>query len=210
MIFHPVAQYSEAWWILRRGRPTASGLNALVTPTYEVRTGAMPETYLYEKLSELILNAQDEESGGSFAQDQGSLLEHEAKKFLEFAYDWKIKPGGFITDDAMRTGASPDGILGDSAGIEIKCPQPKNALRYLLEGVVPKEYRVQVQASLYISGFKEWWFVSYQRKLPPLVVRVEPDPVAQKALGEALTAFLKKFDDAVAKIAGMTPKTKAA
>lgn len=207
MIYHPVTQYSEAWWILRRGLPTASGMDALLTPEFKIRTGGMPETYLYEKLAELYFDHQPE-SGATWAQDQGSTLEEEARKFLEVTQGWKITNGGFITDDAMRYGASPDGLIGDFAGLELKCPQPVNALRYVLDGVVPKDYRVQIQASLFISGRKEWYFCSYSRKLDPLVIKVEPDPLAQEAIREALDLFLGKLAAAAAKIDAAQASTK--
>lgn len=201
---HPPKQGSEGWHLLRMGRPTASDFDRLVTPEWKLRTGEMPRTYLTEKLAELYTKWSPEI--GSFAMEQGGILEGEAVPFYEFEYDCKVRRVGFVTDDAMSYGCSPDGLIGDDEGIEIKCPQPPAHLKYLLDGVLPKQYAAQVQGCMFVTGRPRWTFLSYCRKLPPLVVRVEADPAAQKAIGEALALFLGVMREAMAKIDDMQPK----
>lgn len=198
-MIHPVQPNSEAWRILRCGKPTASGFDNLVTPEGKIRTGKMPETYLHEKVAEAITGLPTE-TPDMWQMQQGVILETEAIPYYELMTGAKVQRIGFITDDQMRIGCSPDGCIGEDGGLECKAPQPKTQVKYLLEGTVPPEYICQIQGSLYVSGRKWWDFLSYSRKLPPMLIRVFPDPKFHSALAEALANWLAAFDSAIAKI----------
>lgn len=198
----PMDQGSGEWAKIRLGKVTASEIDSLVSPEGKVRTGDGPNAYLYRKLSEKVLGFA-EESGSSWEMEQGTIMQHEAIPWLEFTHDVKVNQVGFISDDEDRFGASPDGLIGEDGGVEVKCCQPAKSLQYLLDGVVPKEYRLQVQFSLYVTQRKWWYFLSYSRQWPQLLLRVEPDPVIQSAIKTALDQFFSKFDSAQQKIVAM-------
>ncbi len=201
-----VKQNSPEWLTARLGKITASEIDSLISPTGKLRTGAGPLTYLYEKLTERVLGVPIHEDFSSFAMAQGSLVELEAVPWYAFAHGVDVKRVGFCTDDAGRYGFSPDGLIGEDGGLEIKAPQPAKHMRYLLEGVVPEDYVLQVQFSLYVSQRKYWKFVSYSRQMPALVVHVEPDPKLQAAISAALADFLPRFDEMLAKVAVLKAK----
>src|SRR5580693_10316416 len=113
---HPVTQGSDAWHRLRFGRPTASEFDQLLTPSFALRTGDMPRTYLYRKIAEHLLG-KSLDQGGSWAMDQGSLLESEAIPYYEFTQGVKVRRIGFVTSDDFRIGCSPDGLLDPDGGI---------------------------------------------------------------------------------------------
>ena len=205
---HPVTQGSEAWHRLRFGRPTASEFDALVTPLGKVKTGEGPQSYLYRKLAEHILGRSLDE-GGSWAMEQGGLLETEAIPFYEFTFDAEVRRVGFVTTDDMRIGCSPDGLIGEDSGLECKCPLPQTHLRYLLEGGVPKEYVAQVQGCMFVTQRPRWVFLSYCRKMPPHIVHVERDEAFQQALTAALNQFLANFDNALEKLEALSQITRA-
>ena len=192
-------QGSEKWLMARAGIPTASEWDALITPEGKPRTGQGRETYLMQKVAEKVMGYPAQSYGGG-AMEQGSILEGEALPWLEFAKGIKAQRVGFCLHDSGRVGCSPDGLIGEDGGIEIKCPSPYVHLGYLLGGVVPKEYRAQVQGSLYVTGRAWWNFLSYNRNFPALFLRVEPDPAFQAGLKTALETFLADFDAALAKV----------
>jgi hypothetical protein len=196
MKVHDVAQRSEAWMNLRSGIPTASEFDNLVTPEGKVRAWStqMPNTYLAKKLAEYWL-------GGplltfnTFDMDAGTILEEEAIPWYEFEFGVTIDRPGFITTDDGLVGCSPDGWLaGEERGLEIKCPAPDTHVKYLLAGECPPDYRAQVQGSMWVTGVKQWTFLSYRRRFPALVLTVERDEAMQAALTDALAAFLAKFE----------------
>ncbi len=193
----PVEQGSVSWLEARAGVVTASEADALITPLYAVRKSEGVETYMARKLAE--------KWGGPlpqpkvFAMEQGNILEDEARPWYAFEFGVKIETPGLIVTDDGRAGCSPDGMIlwgKGQEGLEIKCPSRPIHTAYLLSGIVPKEYRAQVQFSLWVTGFPSWKFVSYCRQMPPLILTVEPDPKAFEAIEIALGYLYNNFDAA--------------
>lgn len=190
---HDVAQRSVDWMILRAGIPTASEFDSLITPNFEPRKGEMPKTYLHKKLAERWMGGPLA-SFNTFDMDQGNILEESAIPFYEFEYGAKIDRVGFCTTDDGRVGCSPDGLLGEDSGIEIKCPRVETHVGYLLNGNLPKEYVAQVHGSMWVTGRPEWKFMSFSRGLPPLLITAVRDEQAMKILGDVLETFLAGLD----------------
>lgn len=195
-------QGSGQWLQARIGRPTASEFDELITGEWKVRTGRGVETYFYRKLAERVMGFPLQDAN-SWAMEQGSILEHEAIPLYEGVFDVPIQRVGFIVSDDGRIGCSPDGLIGTDSGIEIKCPQPQTHLRYLLEGRLPPEYAAQVYGAMYVTGRPQWTFMSYSRQFPPLILTVTQDDDIQDTLQKCLTNFLKRFDEAYAKVMAM-------
>ena len=205
---HAVPQGSEAWLLLRRGKPTASEFHNLVTPEFKIRTGQTPQSYIYAKAAEMFCGITQEDQANSWAMQQGTMLESEAIPYYELVHDVKVRRVGFVTTDNCRIGCSPDGLIGEDGGIEIKSPQPPKHVQNLMEGIVPKEYLPQIHGSMFVTGRPWWIFMSYSRKFPPLIVCVERDERIQAVLREALDGFLARFDETMAKIESMGPKKR--
>lgn len=200
-----VKQGSTEWTLARLGVVTASEFDALITPEGKPRTGEGVKTYLYKKLTERVLGLTGT-IPQTYTMENGSLLEREALPFLEFTYGWNLSRVGFCLADNKKCGASPDALIGEDGGLEAKCPQVETHMRYLCEGVVPKDYRAQVNFSLWITGRKWWKFVSYNRYLPPLVVHVDRDEKMMTTIGEIEAEFIANLDAAEAKVREMIRK----
>jgi hypothetical protein len=203
MKIHDVEQQSREWMQLHVGIPTAGGLDNLLTPEFELRKGETPRTYVYRKVAEAWRGKPLIDLGGSsFAMEQGMILESEAIPFWELTTGRKITRVGFITTDDGRFGCSPDGIISDKdglmeCGIEIKCPAPHTHVKYLSEGVIPKEYRAQVFGGMFATGFRKWVFLSYCRGFPPLILEVQNDlRITTGAIANAVNHFHSEFDRA--------------
>jgi hypothetical protein len=193
-------QRSPEWFKARCGVVTASELDALVTPLWKVRTGEGPAKYLALKLAEKWRGEPLAAWAASGAMEQGSTLEEESRRWVEFDLGVEIQTVGFITTDDGRLGCSPDGLIGDDCGAEIKCPLPQTHVAYLLAGGVPKDYAAQLQMAMYVTGFKRWMFVSYARRFPPLVLTVARDEDAMASIEAATTEFLERMDEGWARL----------
>ena len=202
MKIHNFAQGSGEWFAARRGVVTASEVDALVTPLWKVRTGAGVNTYLNLKVAERIMGYSKSELAG-WAADQGNVIEKIARPFFEVITGQTVQQAGFVTTDDGKCGCSPDGLLGEDGGLELKAPQPPKHIEYLLAGVVPPDYRSQVQFSLWITRRAYWQFVSFSVYLPPLIVRVEPDKAAFSTFNDVIPAFLSDLDAATTKVTAM-------
>lgn len=186
-------QNSVEWKLARAGIPTASEFDALVSPEFKIRTGEGPKTYLAKKIAEAWQGGPLDSYTG-FDMDQGHILEEEAIPWFEFQYNIPVQKVAFITTDDKRIGCSPDGLLGEDSGLEIKCPTAHIHTSYVLKGTLPKDYAAQVHGAMFVTGRKQWQFVSYRRNFPALVLTVERDEEIQERLAEALESFLEQFD----------------
>lgn len=201
MTIHDVEQNTDAWFRLRAGKVTASEVDALISPEFEIRTGKGVKTYLYQKLGEAY-RPGGKPTGGftSWATEQGQELEDEARKLFAFESDDRLIDAGFCEHDDHRCGCSPDTLLGEDGGAEIKCPERTNHVRYLIEGVLPKDYAAQLHFSMYVTGRKWWKFVSHHRGFPMFVLTVQRDEEICATIAKALAGFYEKFDAAMAKL----------
>ncbi len=199
MKIHNVTQGSGEWLALRLGVVTASEVDALVTPLWKQRSGEGYQTYLCKKVCEKVLGFAPD-AANTWQMEHGSIMEHEAIPWFEFTHDTKVDRVGFITSDDSRSGCSPDGLIGQDGGIEVKVPSPATHLKYILNGELPADYRAQVHFSMYVTGRKWWKFLSYNRQFPPLLLTVERDEKIIALFDAAMDLFNKYFDDAFSAI----------
>ncbi len=228
MKIHDCQQGTLEWTKLHFGIPTASGLDNLLTPEFELRKGELPKTYVYKKVAEKLQGRPlIDLSSSSFMLEQGMIVESEARPWFALEYDKKIKQVGFITTDDGRFGCSPDGIISDhegvsgaykslgagyvsidgvgyDCGIEIKSPAAHTHVKYLVNGVLPKEYVAQVYGSMFVTGFQKWVFVSYRRGFPALVLEIQRNDKAMFAISGAVDLFHRDFDHAMQRIENIT------
>lgn len=199
MKVHEVEQGSLEWGLLRAGIPTASEMDALITPKFKIKTGKEPETYLNKKVAEKWQGGPLPQFQG-FDMEQGTILESEAIPWFELQFDTTVNRVGFITTDDGLAGCSPDGLLSTDCGLELKCPKAETHVGYLRRAVLPDDYVIQVHASMFITGFKQWKFLSYRRGFPQLVLTIERNEEYHEVIADALDLFTQKFDEAMARM----------
>lgn len=200
MKIHSVEQGTFDWLLLHVGRPTASEFSQIMTSDFELRKGDTLKTYLAKKVAEKW-RGQPLPAFGSWASEQGLIIEEEALPFFALQYDCELRRVGFMESDDSRCGCSPDSIFADrEIGLEVKSPQAHTHVSYLLDGKLPPIYQQQVHGSLFVSGWKRWLFMSYRRAFPPLVIQVERDEAIMAKIKTALDAFYKQFDEAMARL----------
>jgi putative phage-type endonuclease len=184
-----VEQRSDAWLNLRVGIPTASCFDKIITPaTGKPSTSAV--AYRRELLAEWITgkSAGVKESGW---MQRGTEMEPEARAFYEFESDCEVQEAGFVfLDDRQLIGCSPDGLVGDDGGIEIKCPAAHTHVGYLIDAKMPTAYIPQVQGAMWVTGRQFWDFVSYHPEIEPLIVRVKRDEGYIAKMATLVEAFV--------------------
>lgn len=192
-------QGSAEWLQARAGVLTASELDQLISEKKrELKTGAGPESYVCRKLAERWLGFPLQ-SFTSPVMEQGHLSEEDARNWYSATYDVDVAQVGFITTDDGSMGCSPDGIEGPNVsgacGLEIKCPQPTHHVGWLLDGGCPSEHYLQCQGCMYVTGMKQWRFVSFHRQFPKLVVDVVRDEKLMETIAAAVAWFGKRMDE---------------
>ncbi len=180
-------QGSPEWIALRVGNPGASSMDQIVTST-GAKSGQR-QKYMYKMVCELITGKKH----GSYKNEdmeRGTELEHEAREMFEFVNGPVEQCAMIYQDERKLWHCSPDGIIPDQkAGLEIKCPSLPVHIEYLDKGNIPTAYVIQVQASMMVTGWGLWWFVSYYPGIKPLIIPVERDEALIKILQSEVEAF---------------------
>lgn len=188
-----VMQGTPEWEMARLGIPTASQADRILTPG-RLKPAAASREYLYQLLAEWLIGYPIEWSASSQYMQRGTDLEDEARAAYELEMGVDVQTTGLLLTDDGMFGGSPDGLVGDIGGVEIKCPAIHTHIGYLLapESLADR-YRGQVQALLWLTG-REWWDLwAYHPELPPVRVRVHPDTEWRAAWEPTLAAFVAEL-----------------
>jgi hypothetical protein len=188
-IYTDIQQGTNEWFRLRLGLPTASCFDQIVTPKKCELSKSAPR-YALRLVAERLLNMPTESVEGQMWMERGKELEPQAVRQYEFTNDLKTVPVGFITNDAGTLGCSPDRIVLDNEriGLEIKCPSPHIHLGYMLNGT-DDDYKPQVQGQIMIAELHHADFYSFHPRMPPALIRTEPDADYIAKMTEALNSF---------------------
>lgn len=194
-------QNTPPWFAARCGIPTASCFDRIVTSTGEA--SKQRTKYLYQLAGERI-SGQTEDPYQSASMARGKEMEEEAKNLYLMTSDEEFQSVGFcLADGEFKYGASPDGLIGNDGGLEIKCPNLSTHVGYLLKKSVPTDYFQQVQGNLLITGRKWWDFVSYFPGIRPHIIRAYPDTVFLNILRQELGRFCNELEQTVKKLSDM-------
>ena len=187
-------QGSPEWFEARLGIPSASMFSKIVTTKGVWSTQA--DSYINQLVAER-LTGEREEIYQSHHMIRGTELEPEARDMYCLLKDVEVQEVGFCLHDTLKAGCSPDGLIGEDGGLEIKAPAPATHVEYLRGGVLPSRYKQQVMGCLWITQ-REWWdFVSYHPNMKPLIVRVERDEEYIAALEECVTKAVNLIEENV-------------
>jgi hypothetical protein len=196
MIIHEkVIQGSDAWFALRRGRPTASRFKDIITAAKGDLSKSAP-AYIAELIGECFVPDWIDFAGNKFT-DRGTELEPVARKAFDDYTNYKTTEVGFVTRADGVVGCSPDGLItgpsgGYMSGVEIKCPSPKVHVCWIMAGGLPDEHKQQVHGSMAVTGLNSWHFFSYFPGLQPFHTIVHRDAYTAK-LSASLDDFLIQY-----------------
>lgn len=183
-------QQTEEWdqW---RNRPTASEFHSFITPArgqYSAQATAYAAKIVAKRLGVYT------EPPPTFWMEWGIEHEPNAKHAYTLQTGREVTEVGFIIPDATDAyGGSPDGLVGDDGGLEIKCPAPETLITWHAAGELPSDKKPQIQGLLFISGRKWWDFYGYHPELTPFLLRVEPDEKYQTAIADCLLQLLREI-----------------
>ena len=194
-------QGSLEWLSERAGKVTASMVSAVL---------AKPETagyrdYQAQLVAEILTGKPQGSDYTNAAMQFGTEMEPLARSAYEAETGFSVDEVGFCQHPTIeRAGASPDGLVGNSGLVEIKCPKVATHLAYLIAGVVPATYKNQMMWQMACSG-RDWCdFASFRPDLPEhlqlFIVRFKRDPERIKELETATVAFLDTVDKMINKL----------
>jgi hypothetical protein len=190
MIHLDVEQGSMAWRKARLGIPTASQFHRILTPkTRKMSSSAI--AYAHELLAEWILQVPLDSANTGFMA-RGKDCEAEAVRWFEFEAATTTMPGGFMLRDDGKVGCSPDRLIGDEGGLEIKTPGAPAHIGNLLG--MADEYQLQVQGGMWLCERHWWYLVSYNPEMPSALLFVTRDDELIADLENAVNGFIERLD----------------
>lgn len=152
----------EAWMEARKGRVGGTRLKDLV-----VKSGLKKKKGFYEILAERIAIPADTEN----VMDRGHRLEEIAiDRFIE-ATKKKVNKDLIIVsrDDNENIYYSPDGIIGKTEDVEVKCLNSASHIQAYLTKEIPSEYYEQIiQGFIVNDKLKKRYMVFYDPRLPKI------------------------------------------
>lgn len=191
MIKYDVEQGSPEWLAARLGIPTASEFSKILTPTGKVSTQA--KGYANKLLAEILTGAPVQTFEKTPWMERGNELEQEAADYYSLINGVELEKVGFCTNDARTYGCSPDRLIGEDGGLEIKVVAPHTMIEYLLTGKLDMDYYPQIQGCMLVTGRKWWDWIAYCPNMPELVIKVERNDEYISALDTSLKDFNTKL-----------------
>ena len=200
-------QGSPEWFSARAGIPTASEFHTVMAKGKGGGESLTRKTYLL-KLAGEIITGEPMESFTNAHMERGKAMEDEARDLYSFMTDSDPLRVGFVTNG--RAGASPDSLIGDRGGLEIKTKLPHLLIDLLLKGEMPPEHKAQVQGCMWIAE-REWWdFAAYWPKLPLFTKRIIRDDTYIRTIADAVDQFNEELDATVARLRAMETTERTA
>lgn len=197
-IFAELEQNSEAWLKARAGIATASNFQKILSSGKTAGSPSIVRREYMMKLAGEIITGEPMSSFSNAHTERGHEYEPEARDLYAFTTGAQLQKVGFIKNG--RVGCSPDSLIGDDGGAEIKTKLPHLLAELILKGEAPPEHKAQVQGTLWISK-RQWWDIAvYWPKMPLFIVRVQRDEPYIQKLATEVDRFNGELDDAVSQI----------
>lgn len=200
MIIHDIGQRTDEWFRLRRGMPTASKFKLIVTSSGEI--SKQYKTYAITLAGEKYSGKSLDIWGGNDYTKRGTLLEPEAASWYEIVCG-DTDEIGFITDDSISFGCSPDRISSTGL-VEIKCLKAENHISEILKikntGQCPADFYAQIQGQLLITGKDVCDLVLYHPDLPSIIHPVPSDFKFQSSLKAGIKMVIEERDSILNKL----------
>ena len=166
---HEIQQNTEEWLSLRAGKVTASSCSTMmanISKGMEFFSDTAKE-YAHKLAVERLTGKPILDLFTSVHLERGHEEEPIAREMYEELSFNTVENGAFYTsDDCPLLGASPDGVVNDNKGIEIKSVIYKAMRKILKRDSYPTEYKWQLAHQFLVCGFDSIDFIAYCSQYP--------------------------------------------
>jgi len=188
-----IEQRTDAWLTERCGKVTASAIYKVMART-KTGYGADRANYHAQLVAERLTGCPAENFTNA-AMQWGIDTEEQARAMYSLEVGEPVLETGFHPHPEIAlSGASPDGLVGDTGLVEIKCPNTATHIATLTGAGIDRKYLLQMQWQMACTG-REWCdFASFDPRLPMEmqlhVRRVERDAELLAEIESEVTKFL--------------------
>lgn len=203
IIIYDIDQGTDEWRRLRSGIPTSSKFATVMAKG----EGNTRSKYLRQLAGE-ILTGEPAETFSNSHMERGKVMEDEARETYAFINDADITRVTFIRN-GMK-GCSPDSLVGENGGLEVKTAIPHIQIDRLERDRLPPEHKAQVQGNLWLAEREYWDFVSYWPRLPMFQIRVYRDEAYIANMSSEIDRFNEELAELVDRIRNYGDRLKEA
>jgi len=214
-------QQTIAWFALRIACLTGSKASRLIGLDGTLKAASTRDTLLNELVIERLMNTVTAHGGNTYAMERGNICEKLAKINYWLEYAEKPIDVGYVVGEPGRYGCSPDALLPDDRGLEVKCRTAKEHLHYLRKERLTPDDMMQVQFDMWVCGMSKWVFYAYWPndtehalietadgsseflRLPSWLTTVEADERIQEGFAKHVPEFCDKVESEVERIGKM-------
>lgn len=205
-------QGTDEWRLARCGSVGASSIHEMVART-KSGYGASRANLMARLIAERLTGIP-QETYTNAAMQWGVEHEAEARAAYSFYADVDVVEVGLIRHPTIAgTHCSPDGLISDDGGLELKAPNTSTHINTLLSKSFDEKYILQCHWSMACTGRKWWDLGSYDPRLPePLrlyVQRVPRDEARIAELEAETVKFLAELDAKLAALKALSLKAAA-
>lgn len=195
-------QRSSEWFAARIALVSASRISDVMAKG----KGITRTSYMTQLITEK-LTGQPTETFVTREMQWGIDQEDAARAWAGAKLGEMVQEVGFIRHPTLEAGASPDGLIGDDAVLEIKAPASHTHLDWILTDTIPSKYIQQLQWQLACTQRKIGWFCSFDPRMPAnlqcWLKRVERDDQLIAELEEEVKAFTAEMQSKIKQLEEM-------
>jgi putative phage-type endonuclease len=150
----------ESWLKFREGKITGTRLKDII-----VKRGTTPKKGFYELIAERVAIKEEYEN----PMERGIRLESEAIERFEKETGKKVNSDlvVWISDENSDMAISPDGTIGKTEAIEVKCLNSASHIEAYLTKTIPADHEFQVLQYFIINEkLKTLYFAFYDTRMP--------------------------------------------
>lgn len=205
-------QRTHEWFKLRAGRITASRIVDVLAKLQPNKDGTPNKkeaadriTYRKEVRAERLTGSCEDHPVNKY-MEWGASEEDKARDFYEQHFEVMTHPVGFVIHPQFDfSGASPDSLVGEDGGLEIKCFKTTNHLEILETKQIPEDCLPQLYWNMECAEREFWDFMSFDsriknEKMRAFVVRLYRD---EKRIAEIRTEVQRFHEEVERMIAAL-------
>ena len=198
-----VDQRGDEWYALRLGVPTASCFGDILAGGEGQTRAKYMRLLAGERLSGI-----PSETYSNAAMLRGTEMEDEIRADHCFAHNLEARLVGFVRRTIrdplfgdIIVGCSPDALIGDDGGLEIKSLRPDLMVELVESGRFPSEHVPQCQGCMWVTG-RRWWdlVIGYRGMKFRRKWRIERDEKYIKMLADQVRKFSAELDRMVERV----------
>jgi hypothetical protein len=206
-----LVQRSPEWIAARVGSLGASKIGDALSRLKRGDRTAAAESLMYEIAAERLTGQPARQVN---ARQWGVDCETQARETYAFLTNLPVVQVGLIPHPTIPNAhCSPDALVGDDGGLELKCPTSATHLKTLLADAIPDEHLPQIFWSMAVTGRAWWDFMSHDPRFPPslqtFIRRVHRDEAAIAAMEAETIAFLAEVEEKLKALDHLYPVEEA-